>query len=169
MKNGKPNSVPLDNQQTQKTNWRQRLHLLQGAAGHIGPGQSSSLSADVDIVAYNIGKNVTAVDLCNWLAQKELHVKDCQLLTTSNEARSLSYKLTIKPEDYERATQDAAIWPYRVGVRLYKNFNKRSDNQRYRDTDRDQNRGGNSRQGGRTGFSQRWKEEGFPHHTHTRW
>ena len=168
VRNGQQNAVPTDNQQ--KTSWRQRLHLLQGAAGHIGPGQSSSLSADVDIVAYNIGKNVTAVDLCNWLAQRELHVKDCQLLTTSAEARSLSYKLTIKPEDYDRATQDATIWPYRVGVRLYKSFNKRSENQRYiGDTDRDQHRDESSRSGRRSGYSQRWKVEGYPHHTYKRW
>ena len=45
-------------------------------------------------------------------------------MTTSDEARSLSYKITIDPKDFERATNDANLWPYRVLVRLFKNFSK---------------------------------------------
>ena len=103
--------------------------------------------ADVDIVAYNFGKNVTAVDVCNWLATKGMDVKDCELLTTSDEARSLSFKLTIKPENYDRATQDATLWPYRVGVRLYKNFNKRYQSQNTREYSEGRDQGRNQRGG----------------------
>ena len=51
-------------------------------------------------------------------------VKECQLLTKSDDARSLSYKITISPCDVERATKDESIWPYRVGVRFFKHFNR---------------------------------------------
>ena len=64
-------------------------------------------------------------------------MNECKLLTKSNEAPFLSYKITIDSKDFERATQDASLWPYGVGVRLFKNFdhdtsmgswNQRQDN-----------------------------------------
>ena len=140
-------------------NWRQRLQLLQGCAGDTGQGQRSALSADVDIVAYNFGRNVTAIDVRNWLGQKGLHVKDCKLLTTSSEARTLTYKITIKPEDFDRATNDATVWPYRVGVRLFKSFNNRNQTQRNIgniEGGRDRNR--DSRRGYYMGVPQGWRE-----------
>ena len=100
------------------------------------------MSADVDIVAYNFGKNVTAVDVSNWLATKGVEVKDYKLLTTSDEARSLTFKITIKPEDYDRATQDAMFWPYRVGVRLFKNKRNQNQNRNEYAGGRDQVRNG---------------------------
>ena len=73
-------------------------------------------------MAYNVRKNITAKDMVNWLSQRGVHVRDCKLLTTSSEARTLSYKITLDSTDYERATQDANLWPYGVGVRLFKIF-----------------------------------------------
>ena len=93
------------------------MHNLQEVDVDLG----ERLSADVDIVAYNIGKNISAIDLKNWLSEKRIFVKECSLLTKFENARSLSYKLTIKPQDFDRVMQDESIWPYRVGVRLFKN------------------------------------------------
>ena len=158
VKSGAP-QASQDSQQAQRTSWRQKLHLLQGAAGDTRYGRGTSLSADADIVAYNVSKNVTAVDMRNWLAEKGVFVKDCKLLTTSEEARSLSYKITINPQDFDRATQDATLWPYRVGVRLFKDFNKNSQrNTANNDGGRYQRAG---RVGQRNGFSQRWKEDRY--------
>ena len=42
----------------------------------------------------------------------------------SDDARSLSYKITISPCDVERATKDESIWPYRVEVRFFQHFNR---------------------------------------------
>ena len=97
-----------------------------------GRAEVNSLSADVDLVVYNVAKNVKPLDLCNWLSQKGLFVKDCKLLTTSDEARSLSYRITINPKDFDKATQDANLWPYGVGVRLYKNFRKSSQKMQFK-------------------------------------
>ena len=139
----------LDNRQ-QHSNAR-RGPDLHGASGENRLGQARSLSADVDIVAYNFGKNVTAVDVSNWLATKGVEVKDCKLLTTSDEARSLTFKITIKPEDYDRATQDAMLWPYRVGVRLFKSSNKRNQNQNRNEHPGGRDHGRYDRNGGYTG------------------
>ena len=49
----------------------------------------------------------------------------CVLLTKYEGARSLSYKIAIKSCDYEKATSPE-IWPTRVGVRLFKFFDKRN-------------------------------------------
>ena len=70
------------------------------------------------------------------------------MLTTSEDARSLTYKITIDPKDYEKATTDASIWPYQVGVRLFKQFNTaaRNDNNKQR---QDNSFNGNYEQRGR--------------------
>ena len=107
--------------QQEPRGWKQKLHLLNGAHGGVGAG--SSFAADVDIVAYNVATNICSMDLTYWLSQNGINVKDCKLLTTSENARSLAYKITIDPKDYEKATTDASIWPYQVGVRQYKHFN----------------------------------------------
>ena len=101
---------------------KEQLHLLHGTAGVNARGPS--YSADVDIVAFNVAKHITPVDLSNCLAENGLNVKECQLLTKPDDARSLSYKITISPCDVERATKDESIWPYRVGVRFFKHFNR---------------------------------------------
>ena len=86
---------------------------------------NESLSADVHLVAYSIAKNVTGIQLSHWLAEKGLHVVSCDLLTKCEGARSSSYKIAIKSCDYEKAT-NPAIWPARVGVRLFKVFDNRN-------------------------------------------
>ena len=100
---------------TKRKNWKDQLHLLHGTAGvNVG---GPSYSADVDIVAFNVAKHITSVDLSNCLAENGLNVKESQLLTKSDDARSLSYKITI-------SLCDESIWPYRVGVRFLKHFNR---------------------------------------------
>ena len=46
------------------------------------------------------------------------------MLTKFEEARSLSFKVTIKAEDFEKAN-NPAIWPYRVVVRKFVNFRRK--------------------------------------------
>ena len=105
-----------------RKNWKDQLHFLHETAGvNVG---GPSYSADVDIVAFNVAKHITSVDLSNCLAENGLNVKECQLLTKSDDARSLSYKITFSPCDVERATKAVSIWPYRVGVSFFKHFNR---------------------------------------------
>ena len=74
--------------------------------------------------------------MSNWLLQKGISVKNCNLMTTSSEAPFLSYKVTIDKKDFDRATQDASLWPYGVGVRLFVDFKRdtgaRPNNEAYR-------------------------------------
>ena len=102
---------------TENTSWTKRQHVLYGIADE--GNQGACFSADAELVAHNVAKNITIADLCNWLSQRGLLVKDCSFLTTSNEARSLAFKITIDPKDFERATDDPALWPYGVDVRVY--------------------------------------------------
>ena len=80
----------------------------------------SALAADIDIVAYGVAKNVKATQLATFLESKGLKVVDCVLLTTYEQARSLSYKITIKAKDFEKS-QDPATWPYRISFRPFIN------------------------------------------------
>ena len=149
IKNTLAPSRPQENMEQPAGGWRQRLHLLHGEAGESTQG--GSFSADVDIVAHNVAKNITAADLCNWLSQRGLYVKNCILLTTTDKARSLAFKITIDPKDFDRATKDPSIWPYRVGVRLFKAFNRTSNNNENRarqSNDENRNNRQNARDGG---------------------
>ena len=119
------NTNPSMSDQGGQASWRQKLHILHGTAEHNSFG--GSFSADIDIVAYNVAKHITSAELCSWLARNGLFVKDCKLLTTAEGARSLTYKITIDPKDYDRATNDVSLWPYRVGVRLFKTFIRKSN------------------------------------------
>ncbi len=127
--NNTPNRKPAEN-----ASWRKRQQVLVGTADEGNHG--GCFSADAELVAHNVAKNITTADLCNWLSLRGLLVKDCTLLTTSEEARSLAFKVTIDPKDFDRATKDAALWPYGVGVRVYKNFNK---NTKERENERPRN------------------------------
>ena len=103
-----------------RRHWKDQLHLLHGTGGQ--GSQGPTFSADIDIVAYNVDKHITSVDLSNCLSENGLSIKDCKLLTTSENGRSLSYKITISAGEFEKTTKDVSISPYRVGVRLFKHF-----------------------------------------------
>ena len=104
-----------------RKNWRSNLQLLHGTA-HDLTSEEQSFSADVDLVAYGVNTRITALQLSKLLQDKELVVKDCRLLTKVEGARSLSYKVSIKSTDFELAKTEK-IWPYMVGVRMFKHFN----------------------------------------------
>ena len=57
------------------------------------------------------------------------------LLTKYEQSRSLAYKVSIKSCDYEKA-QNPEVWPYRVGVRLFKYFKSRNENRNIDVTER---------------------------------
>ena len=67
-------------------------------------------------IAYREILTITLIDVC-----------DCKLLTTFERARTLSFKITIKPHHFEKA-KNPSIWPYRVGVRVFKHFTANNRN-----------------------------------------
>ena len=110
-------------------------HVLVGSSS---AGNRGEFSADAHLVVRNVAKHITTTDLYNWLAERAVFIKDCKLLTTSEEARFLSFKLTVSSKDYDRLMKDATMWPYGVGVRPFKNFRKNS-REDYRDGREDSN------------------------------
>ena len=56
---------------------------------------STALSADVDLVAYNVAKHMASVMLCRFLAEKGLNICDCKLLTRFDGARTLTCRIPI--------------------------------------------------------------------------
>ena len=116
-----------ENVQAEKTKtWRKQLNLLHGTA-FCNNGVEGTLSADIDLVAYGVAKHVTSIRFSKFLEEKGSHVCDCKLLTTFEGARTLSFKITIKPHHFEKA-KDPSIRPYRVGVRLFKYSNANNRN-----------------------------------------
>ena len=120
-----------------KMTWKDRLNILRGTA--VGDNETP-LSADVHLVAYGLSKDTTGVQLSQWLNKNGLEVKSCDL-TKFEGARSLTYKIVVKANDYDKAI-NPDIWPARVGVWKFKFFGRqnnrkgisRSNSQRYDST-----------------------------------
>ena len=85
--------------------------------GDIQP--SNTLAADVDLVVYGIAKHITEKGLYDHLRSKGLNVVRVTRLTTYEHARSLTFKITVKASDNEKS-QDSAMWPTGVSVRLFR-------------------------------------------------
>ena len=118
-------TVPLKSNKNNAKTWGNRLTILKGTGEDETVG---SISTDVHLVAYGLRKDVTGIQLIQYLMNKGLYVKSCDLLTKYEGSRSLAYKITIKKNDYEKATA-TDVWPAGTGVRRYKFFsNKRNDN-----------------------------------------
>ena len=89
--------------------------------------RDTTFAANIDLVAYGVATQVTGIELSKFIEDKGIKVLDCVLLTKYEHARTFSYKVTISACDYEKS-QDASIWPYRIGVRPFKNAKSRYQN-----------------------------------------
>ena len=106
-----------------RSHWRQRSLLVNGVSNDSTADKS--FAADICLVAGGVSKNANTDKLRDYLKNKGLNIVACELLTTRvDQARTLSFKVTIKAEDFEKA-KDPNIWPYRVVVRKFVNFRKR--------------------------------------------
>ena len=66
--------------------------------------------------------------LKDFLEANGVWVKEIELLTNyPDEVRAFTYRVAINPEDYEKSLSPD-VWPYRVGVRLYKNKRRQFEN-----------------------------------------
>ena len=106
-----------------RSHWRQKSLLVNGVSNDST--EDKSFAADVCLVAGGVSKNATSDKLTDYLKNKGLNILKCELLTTKVElARTLSFKVTIKADDFEKA-KNPNIWPYRVVVRKFVNFRRR--------------------------------------------
>ena len=81
---------------------------------------------DVHLVVYGLAKQITDLQLSQFIKNKGIRVLRCDLLTKYADANSLTYKITIRACDYEKAI-NKNIWPIGVGIRLFKLFNNRPE------------------------------------------
>ena len=113
---------PNNHQQTpSKPPPRRNSALVYGQAKEGDAQEKFSLAADVNLVASGVSKSATPEQLKSYLISRGIQVTDIELLTKFfiNESKSYTYRIAIKPEDYEKALVPE-IWPHRVGVRLFK-------------------------------------------------
>ena len=71
--------------------------------------KDKSFAADIELVASGVSKNATTEKLADYLKDKGLNVIKCELMTKGDAlflARSFSFKLTIKAEDYESECEE---------------------------------------------------------------
>lgn len=115
----------MNSKNHQNMNWRKRLNIVNGTAKK-NDSESNSFAADIQLVAYGASKQCTSQNLLDFIRERGLNAVDCVLLTKHEEARSYSFKVSIRAEDFEKA-KSADIWPYRIGIRLFKEFRNRQN------------------------------------------
>ena len=130
----KAQKTPVDNSNektvpAQKGAWRKKLTFVHvNAKPSENPPKApvqvtadTSFAPDISIVAFNVSKDITAEKIKQYVLDKGVDVVDCELITKWKDARTLSFKITIKAKHLEITKADR-FWPYRVGVRFFKNF-----------------------------------------------
>ena len=128
--------LKLEKVKTQKDrrNWRQMANIFRGKAKCESGGES--LSADIHLVVYGLAKHVTSLQLSRFIEDKCLKILSCDPLTKYEGIHSLSYEKATNPE----------MWFVRVGVRQFKFFNTRqNENGNERVNIRNENRGRSNR------------------------
>ena len=73
------NSSASKNGENRSKNWRQDLNLLTGTA--VSNDRNMTLSPDVDLVAYGVAKNVTALQLSKFVQDRGVDLLECTQLT----------------------------------------------------------------------------------------
>ena len=107
----------------QNTNNNQRKRkpstLLFGKAKTGIDNVENILAANVNLVATGVAKDATANQLKGFIENKGIKVVEIELLTNHPEARTNTFKIAIKPGDYDKA-MNPEVLPYRVGVRTFR-------------------------------------------------
>ena len=116
---------------------RRQNGILHGTAQD--QSRDMTFAANTDLVAYGVATQVTGIEMSKFIEDKGIKVLDCVLLTKCEHVQTLSYKVTIRACDYEKS-QDASIWPYRIGVRSFKNAKSRYQNSALRRNHRTQSK-----------------------------
>ena len=73
----------------------------------------------MEVVVFGVAKNVSSYQIATYAEKQGIKIINCELLTKWTEARSNTFKLTIKAHHTEIALSNS-IWPCGVGVRRFK-------------------------------------------------
>lgn len=114
-----------------------RKPLLLGSAS-TSNGITTNIASDVSLVAYGVATDADENTLKMFLNGNGLPIVSCERLTTWAEARSHTYKITIKAKDYQIA-MDPTVWPYRVGIRKFINYKQKTNSWNSQSTQRNNN------------------------------
>ena len=80
---------------------------------------TSLTAADVEIVVFGVAKDVTCYQIATYAEEQGIKIINCELLTSWSEARSHTFKLTVKANQTETALCES-VWPFGVGVRRFR-------------------------------------------------
>ena len=82
---------------------RRRQSIMFGTARTGKDNGVRLLAADVCLVASGVSKDATPKQLMEFIQSKGISVTNVELLTQHPEARTNTFKVVIKPADYEKA------------------------------------------------------------------
>ena len=100
-------------------NPRRPSALIYGNARTGADDSEQFLAADAELVAYGVSKDATEEQLKQFIISKGINVTAVKKLTTFEEARTFTFRVSIKVSDYEKALKPE-VWPLRVGVRPFR-------------------------------------------------
>ena len=80
---------------------------------------TSLTAADVEIVVFGVAKDVTCYQIATYAEEQGIKIINCELLTNWSEARSNTFKLTVKANQTKTALCES-VWPFGVGVRRFR-------------------------------------------------
>ena len=93
--------------------------LIYGKATSSIDKKEECLAADVELVVTGVSRDASEEQFKDFMTSKGIEVLDIVKLTTYEQARTNTFKITIKASQYTKA-MDPDIWPLRVGVRHYR-------------------------------------------------
>ena len=97
-------------------------------------------AATSSLVIYGVGKDVTTSLIREYLGNKNIEVLECELLTKHEQPNSLSFKVTVKAIDLQKA-KNKTTWPNGVGVRMFNQPGEKKKTSRSNTNNRNNNQG----------------------------
>ncbi len=119
-----PNS---GNEDSDGGDWTEQMSLQQKRKKQSGTG-NVQFAATSSLVIYGVSKDINADLIVDYLRRKNIEASECVLLTKHEQPRSLSFKLTVKAVDLQKAN-NPNTWPNGVGIRMFNEPNERRNDQ----------------------------------------
>ena len=106
-------------------------NVFHGKAQSDDEKASNNLAADVDLVAFGVSTKTEPDQLKAFLVGKGLEIENVECMTrpelvTEKKVCSKTMRVTVKASEHKKA-MNPDMWPFRVGVRLYKAQSRRRE------------------------------------------
>ena len=118
--------VNNENDNSDGSEWMTQLSRNRREKGSKNDTDGIEFVATSSLVIHGVSTDVTVDMITEYLLRKNIKAVNCELLTKHDQARSFSFKLTVKAIDLQKA-KNQNTWPNGVGVRMYNEPKERTE------------------------------------------